>query len=92
MFLYLLIAYTIIINIISFSVCFLDKKKAEKNRQRISEKMLFFLSIIGGAVGMYLAMQIFRHKTQHLKFTIGIPAIIVIQCILWVLYITIFYI
>lgn len=43
--------------------------------------------IIGGSIGALLGMHIFHHKTLHKKFTIGIPAILVLQIILasWII-------
>ena len=75
------IAYLVIINIIAAAVCVADKRKAIKQKRRISEKTLFMLSIIGGSVGMYGAMQLVRHKTKHIKFVLGIPLIIIIQLV-----------
>ena len=42
------------------------------------------MAVIGGSVGALLAMKAFRHKTQHLKFTLGVPLILIIQIILGV--------
>lgn len=73
------IIYYVAINIIGFLVMFYDKKMAIKNRWRVSEKTLFLIATIFGSVGMYLGMIVFRHKTKHLKFKIGIPVIIYLQ-------------
>lgn len=59
-----------------------DKKRSINNEWRIQEKKLFFISIIGGSIGSYIGMYCFRHKTKHLKFTLGIPIIIFVQCCL----------
>ena len=72
-------AYFIIINIIGFIMAFSDKKKAENGKRRISEPTLFFVSLIGGSVGMYISMKKFRHKTKQKRFMVGIPLIIVCQ-------------
>ena len=74
--------YIVSINIISVFVCAADKIKAIKHRRRISEKTLWLLSLLGGSAGMYLTMQIIRHKTLHKKFMIGIPLIIIFQIFL----------
>jgi len=58
---------------------FIDKNKAKKGRYRISEKALFLTSVFLGAVGIYLGMYAFRHKTKHLRFTVGIPVCIIIN-------------
>jgi len=56
-----------------------DKRRARKNAFRIPEVTLFSFSIIGGSIGMLIGMYIFRHKTKHLSFKIGIPVIIFVQ-------------
>ena len=71
--------YLIIINIISFILCYMDKKRAIKNRCRISEFSFLLLSMMGGCYGFMLGMYIFHHKTKKLKFKILIPII----CIIW---------
>lgn len=77
-----LLIYLLIINVVTFIIAGIDKRAAVYNRWRVPEKTLFGLSIIGGAVGLYIAMFFFRHKTKHASFTIGIPVIIVIHLVL----------
>lgn len=71
--------YFLIINIIGFAMAFSDKRKAEKGKRRIPEATLFFVSFIGGSVGMLIGMKKFRHKTKQKRFMIGIPLMIVCQ-------------
>ncbi|WP_346887549.1 DUF1294 domain-containing protein [Clostridium sp. UBA1056] len=73
------VLYLIVLNLVGFFIMLADKKRAIKNQWRISEKALIGISIIGGSIGMLAGMNIFRHKTKHKKFTIGIPVILVIQ-------------
>ena len=68
-----IIPYLIIINFISFLLVAVDKRKAIKNKYRISEKTFFIFSFIGGSLGTLLGMFQFHHKTKKLKFLIGIP-------------------
>ncbi len=75
----LILIYLCLINLISFFVCIYDKHAAKKNRPRIPEKTLFLLSFIGGSPLMLITMKIFRHKTLHKRFMIGIPLIIFFQ-------------
>ncbi len=77
------IIYLIIINLITFLAMFIDKKKAEQSKWRISEKALFILAIFGGSVGGIAGMYIFRHKTKKKYFVIGFPAILIIEIILY---------
>lgn len=73
--LYLIIA----INIYAFCLCYIDKIKSQKKAWRISERTLLLVSIFGGSIGFYLGMELFRHKTQKIKFKLGIPLIIILQ-------------
>lgn len=75
---YILI-YLLIINVIAFISMYIDKQRAIKHKWRIQESTLIGLAILGGSIGSYLGMKNFRHKTKHLKFTLGIPFIILCQ-------------
>lgn len=78
--------YLLLINAIAFVLMLADKQKARNNRWRISERTLIGSALLGGSVGALLGMYTFRHKTKHLKFTLGIPAILITQTALaiWV--------
>lgn len=78
--------YLLIINLIAFVVYGIDKWKAQTGAWRISEKMLFLLAIVGGSVGAWVGMQVFRHKTKHISFVVGIPAIFIVQIILFFIF------
>ncbi|ETI88666.1 DUF1294 domain-containing protein [Clostridium butyricum] len=73
--------YLIVINICGFLIMFIDKNRAVHKEWRIPEKTLMFLSLIGGSIGMFAGMHIFRHKTKHIKFTLGVPFIFIIELI-----------
>ena len=60
--------YLISINIISFILIFIDKRKAINNKWRIPESTLLFISLLGGCFGTILSMYLFHHKTKKLKF------------------------
>jgi uncharacterized membrane protein YsdA (DUF1294 family) len=57
----------------------LDKNRAKTNNYRIPEQTLLLLASFGGALGAYLSMNIFRHKTQHKKFTYAVPVMLILQ-------------
>ena len=73
------IIYFIGINLITFIVFGIDKRKAVKHRYRIPEKKLFGLAIVGGSVGALLGMYVWRHKTRVWYFVVCIPAILILQ-------------
>ena len=69
-----------LISLIACVVTVYDKIASKRlPRHRTPEKTLFLLSALGGSIAMYATMQLIRHKTQHKRFMIGIPLIIVAQ-------------
>ncbi len=79
------LAYLVVMNVIGLAVFGYDKRCAIKRRWRVPEKTLFLTALLGGSVGSYVGMFVFRHKTLHWKFRIGIPIIMLLQCagIIW---------
>lgn len=73
------VTYLIFINIVGIALMGVDKRRAIKKAWRISEKTFFIVSLIGGSAGSWLGMYLFRHKTKHRYFVVGIPAIFFIQ-------------
>lgn len=82
---YLLWLYLALINLVTFIVFGVDKLKAKKDARRISEDTLLLMCIVGGSLGGLIAMYVFRHKTRHRKFTLGVPIILAVQVIIGVL-------
>lgn len=77
-----IIIYLIIINLLGFYMMWSDKRKAKKGAWRIPEQTLFIVTALGGGIGTILGMYVFRHKTKKLKFTIGLPFILIAEIIL----------
>lgn len=74
------VVYFAAISLISAIVTAYDKIAAKKpKKRRIRESTLMLLAALGGALFMYLTMQLIRHKTRHLKFMAGLPLIILLQ-------------
>jgi len=71
-----LLCYLLIINALAFLLMYADKRKARKNQWRIPERVLLGTALIGGSLGAMAGMQMFRHKTKHLKFVIGVPVML----------------
>ena len=78
----LLFIYLAIINAISFLLMLVDKYKAKKNLWRIPERTLMGFAAIGGSRGALAGMYLVRHKTKHLKFTVGIPVILFLHVLI----------
>lgn len=73
------ILYLTLANLIGFAAMGIDKKKAIRHKYRIPEKTLFLIALLGGSAGSILGMQLFRHKTKHWYFVLGMPAILILQ-------------
>ncbi|PWW26071.1 uncharacterized membrane protein YsdA (DUF1294 family) [Cytobacillus oceanisediminis] len=69
----------LIVNIAGFFLMKVDKEKAKRNQYRISEKTLWLVAFLSGAAGMTLGMNTFRHKTKHLQFKFGLPALALLE-------------
>lgn len=73
------ILYFIGVNLVSFVLMLVDKRKAVKQQYRIPERTLWALAVLGGALGIYLGMQKFRHKTKHTSFVVGMPLLLLVN-------------
>ena len=85
-----IIIYLLVINIFGFLAMWIDKRKAEKGKWRIQEKTLFMITVLGGGIGTISGMYTFRHKTQKIGFTVGLPAILILE-IAAVIYFKVFF-
>ena len=77
-----LLLYLILINATGLLLMLADKRRAVKKRWRIPEATLLFVAVIGGSLGSLIGMYLFRHKTRHLKFSAGLPVILILQVLL----------
>lgn len=75
----ILLYYLIGINLLSCCLFYLDKRRASLNLWRIKESLLLGLAVMGGSLGAWWGMKVFRHKTKHLIFAWGIPVILALQ-------------
>lgn len=81
----IIIFYLSAINLIASVLAFSDKRRALKNKWRISEAALLEFAALGGAVGEFITMKAIHHKTKKAKFMIGLPLIIFAQIIIAIL-------
>ncbi len=77
--------YFLIMNLAGFLSMEFDKRKAIKHQWRVPERVLFLFAILGGSIGSNVGMYVFRHKTKHWYFVLGMPAILIIQIVIGVL-------
>ena len=94
-YLHITLIYLVAINIVTFFMYGIDKwrstsgrllptgrKKAKNSKWRIRETALLGLAVLGGSIGAWLGMKVWRHKTQHKKFKYGLPLILLAQIVL----------
>ena len=74
--------YLVVMNVLGVAVMWSDKRRARLHRWRIPEKVLFGVSLLGGSAGTWAGMYLFRHKTKHWYFVVGMPLILVCQAAL----------
>jgi uncharacterized membrane protein YsdA (DUF1294 family) len=72
----------VFINVVCFAIFGLDKRKAVKHQQRISEKTLLILTFFGGTIGAVMGMLIFRHKISKKSFLLKWGLVVLIQIVI----------
>lgn len=82
---YLVLLYLTLANVIAFVLYGVDKLKAQRNWMRVSEFTLLMVAMLSGSLGALIGMNVWRHKTKHWKFTIGIPLVLLLQIALMVI-------
>lgn len=78
---YVVILYFAAISVITAVVTCLDKHFAKRSMRRVPEKTLLLLAFLGGSPAEYLTMKLIRHKTQHKKFMLGLPLMMLLQIV-----------
>ena len=78
---HIILIYLTTINVATFFTFGIDKLKARRDKWRIRETALLLLAILGGSLGAWLGMKVWRHKTKHKKFKYGIPLILIVQIV-----------
>lgn len=74
-----LIIYLLIINLTGYFTMGQDKARAKRKKRRVPEARLFEIALLGGALGVLIGMNRFRHKTLHTSFRFGIPLLLVLN-------------
>lgn len=77
----IVIVYLLLINAAGLLLMLIDKRKAQKRKWRIPEATLITVAALGGSIGSLAGMYLFHHKTRKPKFSVGIPSILIAQCI-----------
>ena len=81
---HLLIFYFFLVNIVAFISMLRDKLAAKHRKSRTPELVLLGFAILGGALGAFLGMHIYHHKTLHKKFTVTLPILAFLQVVIFI--------
>ncbi|WP_331374044.1 DUF1294 domain-containing protein [Sinorhizobium chiapasense] len=64
------------VNLATYCLYWLDKRAAQRNAWRVSERMLLTVAIAGGSLGALAACYVHRHKTRKEPFRTLLLAIV----------------
>ncbi len=78
----MLYALLLIINLVTFILYGIDKRKAVRHRRRISEASLLAFTFLGGTIGAIAAMLTFRHKVSKKPFLVKLGAAVLVQMVI----------
>ena len=78
----IVVAVLIVMNLVSFTLMGIDKRRAQRGAWRISEKALFLTTACFGGLGGVLGMHLFHHKTKHWYFRVFFPVLLVVQIVI----------
>ncbi|MCC3356477.1 DUF1294 domain-containing protein [Bacillus sp. REN16] len=81
---YAILSIYVILNIYGFLLMYIDKNRARNHMWRISEKHIWIISVLGGALGATFGMKQFRHKTKHKQFVILLPLLAVLSIVIYI--------
>lgn len=73
------LAAEILMSLVSFCVYAYDKRQAKAGGWRIPERTLLLLAFAFGAPGALAGMRVMHHKTLKKRFTLSVPAFLVLQ-------------
>jgi uncharacterized membrane protein YsdA (DUF1294 family) len=76
----------VVLNLVSFTLFGIDKRRARRGAWRISESTLILSGLVSGTIGAWCGVLAFRHKTRKLSFLAKLMAATAIDLlILWAL-------
>jgi len=78
----MILNYILVVSTFSFLLFGFDKRNATHGGNRISEFVLLLVSFLGGSLGSFLAMFIFRHKISKTSFKIKFGLIFLVQILI----------
>ncbi len=79
-------SYLVVINLLTFFLCWRDKSAAVHGRWRIPERVLLFLTVGGGSLGMLAGMKTFHHKTKDSRFRLTVPVVFIAETVFLIVF------
>lgn len=69
-------------SLLAFALFGLDKAKARRGGRRVPEATLLCAALLGGGIGAFAGMRLFRHKTRKPPFPVLVPLLALLQAAL----------
>lgn len=79
---YVFVGAYLLINIAAYIAFAVDKYRSKRDLWRVKEATLLIFAALFGGLGSFLGMITLRHKTKHLKFTLTVPVLMLLQLFL----------
>lgn len=78
------LAFLLLLNLLTFLMFGWDKRAARRNKARIPESRLYALTALGGGVGAWTAIRVFRHKTIKTSFRWRLRIATILSVVTWI--------
>ena len=75
----IIIGWLLLVNLLTYFVYWLDKRRAKKGGRRVSERELLVWALVGGSPAAFYAMRKLRHKTQKTSFKVWFALVVIAQ-------------
>lgn len=70
-----------VLNIVAFAAFGFDKARSQRKGQRVPERTLLLLALVGGTAGAYAGRSAFQHKTRKQPFVMRLHTVAVLQVV-----------
>ena len=82
------LAVLVLLDVLSFALFGLDKRRARRGAWRIPESTLLLSALVSGTVGAWAGVYAFRHKTRKPSFLARLALISVVDSVAVIGYLT----
>ncbi len=77
----LVFLWLVLVNLLTYGIYWLDKRRAAKGGRRTSERELLLWALAGGSPAAIVSMRKHGHTTRKMSFKIGIALVVLLQIV-----------